>query len=53
MKTNTDNQDTDKKVKKDNPEQSQQFVETAKALESDESGQSFNKAISKIKKSSS
>lgn len=33
------------KVKKDNPEQSQRFVETAKELESDESGKSFEKAI--------
>ena len=32
----------------DNPEQSQRFVETAKALGSDESGKSFERALKTV-----
>ena len=39
----------DKKPKPDDKEQSQRFVETAKQLESDESGKSFEKALENIK----
>ena len=41
MKKDTEKDD----VKKDDKEQSRRFVETAKRLESDESGKSFEKAI--------
>lgn len=34
--------------KKDNPEQSQRFVETAKALECDESDKAFERALQKL-----
>lgn len=36
--------------KKDNPEQSQRFVETAKDVECDESGEVFEKFIGKVVK---
>jgi len=40
---------TGRKKKKDNPvEQSQRFIETAKALECDESGEKFDSAISAV-----
>jgi hypothetical protein len=39
-------------VKKDNPEQSRRFVETAKAVECEESELIFNKAIDAVAKSS-
>lgn len=38
-----------KEEKKDNPEQSQRFVETAKALDADESGAAFERALETIK----
>lgn len=38
------------KVKKDNPEQSQRFVETAKELDVDESGKSFERALATLTK---
>lgn len=37
-----------KRVKKDDKEQSQRFVETAKELGADESGRSFSRASKKI-----
>lgn len=36
------------KGKKDNPEQSQRFIETAKALSTDKTGKLFNKAIDAV-----
>ena len=37
-----------KRVKKDDKEQSQRFVEKAKELSADESGRSFSRAFKKI-----
>ena len=39
---------TKKKPEPDDKEQSARFVETAKALESDESGKTFERALRKI-----
>ena len=36
-------------LKKDNPEQSKRFVETAKELDADESGNSFERVLGRIK----
>lgn len=41
----------EKNVKKDNPEQSRRFVETANNCGSDQSGKSFDRAIKSIKPS--
>jgi hypothetical protein len=46
MKTPTEKSE---EVKKDNPEQSRRFVETAKAVECEESGEAFDVAINRIK----
>ena len=37
-----------RKLKKDDPEQSQRFVETARKLEVDESGKSFERSVRDI-----
>jgi hypothetical protein len=37
-----------KKPKPDDPEQSKRFIETAKALESDETGEAFERAFKKV-----
>ena len=47
MKTSTEKRKPGKR-KKDNPEQSQRFVETARELGSDESGESFKSTLKKI-----
>ena len=36
------------KLKQDNPEQSKRFIETAKALELDETGEEFERALKRI-----
>jgi len=38
------------KPKQDNPEQSRRFVETARELEADESGETFERAVEALSK---
>ncbi len=52
MKNQTESEtkkSTEENVAKDNPEQSQRFVETARELECDEGGVEFEKVIGAIK----
>jgi hypothetical protein len=51
MKKNgeTSKRDKPKGVKKDDPAQSQRFVETARKLETDVSGKSFERALDGLK----
>lgn len=42
-----------RKPKKDDPEQSQRFVETARELETDETGKRFDRVLKKVARSPS
>ena len=48
-KKKTESTDVKKRSKKDDPEQSQRFVETAKELDADKTGDAFERAMDQIK----
>lgn len=50
MKKENERTENTEDVKKDNPEQSQRFVEAAESLETDQTGDSFHKAFGDISK---
>ena len=48
MRSHTERRNMAKKPKRDDKEQSQRFVETAKQLEVDKSGKSFDRALKAV-----